>query len=92
MREVHDHIRALSPSPGAWCEVPVAGRLERLKVLRSVEVDGSAEPGVLIDNELIVACREKAVRLIEVQRAGGRPTTSAEFLRGVRLEKGMSIS
>jgi methionyl-tRNA formyltransferase len=90
-RDVHDHIRALSPSPGAWCEVPVAGRPERLKVLRSAEVEGSGQPGMLVDDELTVACREKAVRLIEVQRAGGRPTTSAEFLRGIKLQKGMSV-
>jgi methionyl-tRNA formyltransferase len=54
--EVHDHIRALSPSPGAWCEATISGKAERLKVLRSIEVEGSGEPGALLDNELTVAC------------------------------------
>ncbi|TIR96024.1 MAG: methionyl-tRNA formyltransferase, partial [Mesorhizobium sp.] len=33
--EVHNHIRGLSPFPGAWCEVEIGGRVERLKLLRS---------------------------------------------------------
>jgi methionyl-tRNA formyltransferase len=91
-RQVHDHVRALSPAPGAWCEARLAGGPERLKVLRSAEVAGSGEPGALLDGELTVACGEGAVRLAEVQRAGGRPVTAAEFLRGTRLEKGMVLS
>lgn len=91
-REVHDHIRALSPSPGAWCEVAIAGKVERLKVLRSVVASGSGAPGALLDDALTIACSEGAVRLLEVQRAGGKPASAAEFLRGVRLERGMVIS
>ena len=90
-RQVHDHIRALSPAPGAWCEVPVAGATERLKVLRSEVVEGSGIAGTLLDADLTVACKEGAVRLLDVQRAGGRPTRAAEFLRGMKLEKGLSI-
>ncbi len=90
--EVHDHVRALSPAPGAWCEVPIGARTERLKVLRSVEIADKGEPGTLLDDKLTIACGREAVRLVEVQRAGGRATTADEFLRGVKLEKGMSIS
>jgi methionyl-tRNA formyltransferase len=91
-QQVHDHIRALSPAPGAWCEATLAGRPERLKVLRSLEVAGSGAPGMLLDGELTVACGEGAVRLTEVQRAGGRPVTAAEFLRGAQLAKGDRLS
>src|SRR5690606_7545871 len=37
--EVHNHIRGLSPFPGAWCEMPIGGALERVKVLRSTGVE-----------------------------------------------------
>jgi methionyl-tRNA formyltransferase len=84
-REVHDHVRALSPFPGAWCEVSIAGKAERLKVLRSVVVDGAGLPGALLDEEFTVACSDGAVRLMEVQRAGGKPLTAQEFLRGAKL-------
>ena len=88
---VHNHIRALSPFPGAWCELELAGKPERLKILRSVVVDGIGEPGVLLDDELTVACGGGAVRLVEVQRAGGKPLTARDFLRGVKLAKGARL-
>jgi methionyl-tRNA formyltransferase len=88
---VHNHIRALSPFPGAWCEIELAGKPERLKVLRSVAVDSAGEPGVLLDDELTVACGSGAVRLMEVQRAGGKPLTAQDFLRGVKLAKGARL-
>ena len=90
-RHVHDHIRALSPFPGAWCEVSIAGKGERLKVLRSVVVDGAGPPGMLLDDELTVACGSGAVRLVEVQRAGGRPLTAQDFLRGAKLARGTRL-
>jgi methionyl-tRNA formyltransferase len=85
-RDVHDHIRALSPSPGAWSEAVIAGKPERLKLLRSTLAPGSGEPGALLDYALTIACGEGAVRLTEVQRAGGKPSTADDFLRGARIE------
>jgi methionyl-tRNA formyltransferase len=86
--EVHNQIRALSPSPGAWFEALLAGRRERIKVLRSVIVPGRGEPGVLLDSQLTVACAQQAVRFTRVQRAGKKPVLGAEFLRGFPLSKG----
>jgi len=91
-REVHDTIRALSPVPGAWCEVSVNSKAERLKVLRTTRSDGSGQPGEVLDDDLAIACGNSAVRLVEVQRAGGKPMTARDFLRGVRLGKGDRLS
>lgn len=91
-REVHDTVRALSPSPGAWCEVRVNGKPERLKVLRTTRAEGPGEPGEVLDDALSIACGDGAVRLLEVQRAGGRPMTAQDFLRGVRLARGDRLS
>ncbi|MER8825241.1 methionyl-tRNA formyltransferase [Mesorhizobium sp. M0938] len=90
--EVHDHIRGLSPFPGAWCEIEIGGRLERLKLIRSTLSQGAGEPGGILDDRLTVACGSGAIRLVEVQRAGGRPIAAQEFLRGAKLEKGMKFS
>jgi methionyl-tRNA formyltransferase len=90
--EVHNHIRGLSPFPGAWCEVDIGGRTERLKLLRSTLTDGVGESGGVLDDRLTVACGSGAVRLVEVQRAGGRPAAAQEFLRGAKIEKGMKLS
>lgn len=83
--QVDRQIRGLAPFPGSWCEVELGGKAERLKLLRSELCDGSATPGTLIPGEgLRVACSEGAVRLIEVQRAGGRAVTGEAFLAGLQ--------
>jgi len=86
--EVHNLIRAMSPHPGAWFEALLGGRPERVKVLRSVCVTGRGQPGQLLDNLLTVACGNQAVRLLKVQRAGKRPVSGVDFLRGFPLGKG----
>ncbi|RST87462.1 methionyl-tRNA formyltransferase [Aquibium carbonis] len=86
--KVDRRIRGLSPFPGAWCEAEIAGKTERLKLLRSVVADGSGAPGAILDGHLTVACGEGAVRLVEVQRAGGKPLAAVEFLRGAKLVPG----
>ncbi|MFU0504241.1 methionyl-tRNA formyltransferase [Pseudaminobacter sp. NGMCC 1.201702] len=91
-REVHNHIRGLSPFPGVWCEMTSAGKPERLKLLRSTRADGRGLPGEILDDRLTVACGEGAIRLLEVQRAGGKPVGTDEFLRGAKLGKGMKLA
>jgi methionyl-tRNA formyltransferase len=90
--DVHNHVRGLSPFPGAWCEMTVGGRAERVKLLRSAPALGSGGPGEIIDDELAVACGNGAVRLTELQRAGGRPLEARAFLRGAKLGKGDVLS
>jgi methionyl-tRNA formyltransferase len=90
--EVHNHIRGLSPFPGAWSEIEVTGHTERLKLLRSTLSTGSGTPGEILDDRLTVACGTGAIRLVEVQRAGGRPAAASEFLRGAKIERGMKLS
>ncbi|RWF37807.1 MAG: methionyl-tRNA formyltransferase, partial [Mesorhizobium sp.] len=41
---------------------------------------------------LTVACGKGAIRLVEVQRAGGKPAAASEFLRGAKIEKGLKFS
>jgi len=84
---VHDHVRGLSPFPGAWFEF--AG--SRIKVLHTVKGDGSAAPGVALDDNLTVACGEGSVRIVELQKAGARPMMAAEFLRGTPISVGTTL-
>jgi methionyl-tRNA formyltransferase len=89
--ELHNRVRGLSPFPGAWCEMTLGGKVERLKVLRTSPVSGAGAPGEVLDERLAIACGQGALRLVELQRAGGRPATAEEFLRGTRLEKGIRL-
>jgi methionyl-tRNA formyltransferase len=90
--EVHNRVRGLSPFPGAWCEIEIGGRMERLKILRTKQVSGVGAPGEILDDHLSIACGDGAVRLVELQRAGGKPVGADEFLRGAKIDKGTGIS
>jgi methionyl-tRNA formyltransferase len=90
-QQVHDHIRGLSPFPGAWCEIVEGGKPVRVKVLRSTRGDGAGAGGTLLDDRLTVACGDGAVRLVELQRAGRQAMTAEEFLRGSRIASGTRL-
>jgi methionyl-tRNA formyltransferase len=87
-RDVHNHIRGLSPYPGAWFEIDLKGKRERVKVLRSAMGEGQGAPGTLLDDALTIACGEGAVRLTTVQRAGKKPVSAQAFLNGAKLPAG----
>jgi methionyl-tRNA formyltransferase len=79
--EVHNLIRGMSPFPGAWFELELAGIPTRVKALRSTLVAGSAAPGTILP-DLTIACGAGAVRLVSVQREGKAAMDAATFLRG----------
>jgi methionyl-tRNA formyltransferase len=85
--EVHNHIRGLSPFPGAWFEHDGA----RIKVLRTTRGAGSGPPGTVLDDKLTIACADGAVRILELQRAGGRAMKAEEFLRGSHVAPGTRV-
>ncbi len=85
--QVDQHIRGLSPFPGAWFEIDG----ERIKVLQSVQVDGHGTPGTVLE-ETTIACETGAVRLTRLQRAGKAPMDAEVFLRGFPLESGRLLT
>ncbi|MBB2718786.1 UNVERIFIED_ORG: methionyl-tRNA formyltransferase [Rhizobium etli] len=91
-RDVHNHIRGLAPFPGAWFEVEIGGRPERVKVLGSELAEGQGAAGELLTDDLVVACASGAVRLTRLQKAGGKPLAAADFLRGTPLGAGTRLS
>jgi len=91
-RAVLRHIHGLSPFPGAWCEIALEGAPARLKILRCVAVDRSGVPGELLDDRLTIACKDGAIRILELQRAGRAPMKAEEFLRGTPLKPPMRFS
>lgn len=83
-------VRAFNPFPGA------AARLggNPLKVWRAEADDGQrapAEPGTVIAADktgIVVACGQGALRLTELQKAGGKRLPVAQFLGGSPLAAG----
>jgi methionyl-tRNA formyltransferase len=86
------HIHGLSPFPGAWCEMAIEGEQMRVKLLRCAMAEGFGAPGELLDDHLAIACSEGAIRILELQRAGGKPMKAQEFLRGTPLQPPMQLT
>ena len=81
-------VRAFHPWP--ICEAQVAGERLRIHAARALPLDHHQPPGtVLLANRLglDIACGEGALRLLQVQREGGRPVAIADYLNArPRLE------
>jgi methionyl-tRNA formyltransferase len=87
-KQVHDHIRGLSPFPGAWFEIDGV----RIKALRSTKGEGTGAAGTALDEKLSIACGGGTIRLTQVQRAGKQPMSTDEFLRGTPLKSGTRVA
>jgi methionyl-tRNA formyltransferase len=79
--EVRNHIHGLSPAPGAFSQLPIGERPERIKIYRGVTVSSSGAPGTILDREMTIACGEGAIECLLVQRPGGVIVSGAELMR-----------
>jgi methionyl-tRNA formyltransferase len=81
--ELNRWIRGLDDTPGAWTTIDGG---DRLKLFRPRVEQHSGPPGevLALDEEVgvLVAAGEGAVRVREVQPAGGRRMEAAEWIRG----------
>jgi methionyl-tRNA formyltransferase len=91
-REVDRKIRGLSPAPGAWFLLPTQKGEMRVKALLSVFEDADGAPGQVLDEQLLVACGEGAVRLLKVQREGRAAQDAEAFLRGQKVAPGTMLA
>ncbi len=88
-RQVHDHIRGLSPHPGSWTRLVIGDQAaQHFKILRSKPIpsDHSGTHGATTthDDRLIVHCADGAIEALEVQAEGKRRMEASSFLRGLR--------
>lgn len=90
--EIDLHIRGLSPFPGAWFEAPSEKGPVRVKALLSRVEDADGAPGSALDDSLLIACGEGAVRLLKAQREGKGVQEAEVFLRGFPLAAGTVLA
>jgi len=85
--EIARLIRAVRPAPGATTHV----RGEAIKVWAAEPGVGSGDAGQILEADargVLIACGENALRLTQLQRAGGKRLAAAEFLRGFSVSPG----
>ena len=86
--ELDRQVRGLVPWPGAF--TGLGG--ETLKVLEARPEPGDGPAGVTLDDGLLVACGEGALRLVRVQRPGRGPMAAEAMLRGVKVPAGTLLA
>jgi len=91
-QQVDRQIRGLSPFPGAWFEAPSSRGPTRVKALLSGVEDAEGPPGLALDDDLLVACGEGAVRLLSLQREGRGRQEAEEFIRGFPVPAGTVLT
>ena len=80
-------INGLSPYPGVWFKHQDV----RIKILKAIEIEQSGEIGEILDNNLTVACKENAIQILSVQKAGKKILNTKEFLSGYSIKKGEKL-
>lgn len=89
--ELSFHVRGLSPFPGAWFQLAGEKGPVRVKLLMAEAVDGSGDPGRVLDEDLTIACGEGALRLVRLQREGKGAMMAEDFLRGTPVAVGAEL-
>jgi methionyl-tRNA formyltransferase len=86
---VRNQIHGLSPAPGAFSKVVIGNRHETLKFFRAEVAIGAGSPGMLLSEDMRIACGAGAVRVLQGQRAGKATMSGHELMRGVKLAPGV---
>lgn len=89
-RAIRGRAAGTTPWPGPFC----GWRGKTLRVHGIEVADGSGEPGTVlsVDDGIVVACGDGALRLTRVQPPNKKPLAAADFLRGYPLEVGESLN
>jgi methionyl-tRNA formyltransferase len=80
-------VRAFNPSPGAYVELGS----ERLRILAADVEAQAGEPGLVLDDRLLIGCGGDALRPTRVQRAGRGAMSTEELLRGFPIPAGTRL-
>ena len=80
--EIHNFVRGLSPYPAAWANLTINGQaFENVKIFK-VEITELRNYGIT-KSDIIVPCKEGAVRILELQIPGKKRMDAKSFLNGI---------
>ena len=77
-------INGLNPDPGAWFEY----KKKRYKIWHASTFDKKGDPGIILDNQFTIGCKDKSIKIIEIQKEGKKKLLLKEFLLGMSFEVG----
>jgi len=91
---IWNRVRALIPWPGAFTFLPSQAQPLLLKVWQAQVIEASGPPGQILQADktgLVIACGRQALRILSLQREGGRRLSAPEFLAGHALHRGQTV-
>lgn len=91
-REIECLIRGMNPWPSAYTSLN--GKTLKVWEAEVLTENSGEEPGTVIDvakDAIVAACKEGALKLLEVQMAGKKRMKVSAFLPGYQVEKGMKL-
>ncbi|MDB6023144.1 MAG: Methionyl-tRNA formyltransferase [Pedosphaera sp.] len=86
-----NRARAFTPWPGVFTHLPGQPHSHLLKIWQAEIADRSGQPGEILQADksgILVACGQQSLRLLQLQREGGRRMSAQEFLTGHPLKPG----
>jgi len=94
-RAIWNQVRGLVPWPVAFTYLPSQPAPQLLKIWRAEVADGSGTPGEIMRADkhgVVVACGQEALRVLALQREGGRRLDAQSFLAGHPLQPGQRLT
>jgi len=77
-------INGLNPGPGAWFEY----KKIRYKIWKASIVNRTGLTGTILDNNFIISCKDKSIKINEIQREGKNKLLLETFLLGMNFKIG----
>jgi methionyl-tRNA formyltransferase len=93
-QSIRDRLRAFTPWPGAFTFLKTETKPCLVKVWRAEVAGKSGTVGEILsadESGIVVACGKDALRILELQREGGRRMSAREFLAGHTLKTGEKL-
>ena len=86
-KNILSKINSLNPSPGAWFEHEES----RYKVWKAEVINLNGKVGQIINDEFTIGCKEKSLKILEIQKEGKNKLPISSFLAGTKIKKGTNL-
>ena len=88
LKKVLAQINAFNPNPGAWFNY----KNKRIKIREAIEENKNGYPGEVLDDNLTIACSNRSVKILKIQKEGKSIINTKDFLLGNKIDKGEKLS
>ena len=92
--QIWNRLRAFTPWPGAFTFLPAQTKPQLLKIWKVELVEKSGTAGTILSADktgIVVGCGQGSLRILKLQREGGRRMNAADFCAGHPLPAGLKL-